>query len=456
MSYDWLLEPISDDAPCGPDLAEADDEAFVEYYYDAEGRLPERYFVPGMKSLSGEDGHDKVFDPKSVDHKAEKKQVDALLKRSRDVRLLSVGARFQCLAGRLADTAASVAGIADLLETFPVEVHPSASKSAVDRRSTLEELDNVVTFGTPLHYMPLTPDRAVNYRAYLVASRQSEPRSGEQAGDVNELTKALAHPGIRDDVTAAHQHLTTIATALGRIAASCKALETPFTVDFSRTLRTITDIQGFIRMGRSDLTLWSEDAPAGQPTPPEEVPAAVEASTSDEAPLQPTAVPQAPVAAGGTVQIDNHAAARAALEAAERYFAAHEPSSATLLLVTQSRLLIGRPLVEALETLLPEDAKRAIIDFGPETGFSLSMDRLRSLSSERAGGAASAASDQPVPEFTITSRADVARHVVGVEEFFRRKEPTSPIPVLLQRARSYLEKDFHALVAELIPVQNKT
>ena len=38
-----------------------------------------------------------------------------------------------------------------------------------------------------------------------------------------------------------------------------------------------------------------------------------------------------------------------------------------------------------------------------------------------------------------------------IEEFFRVREPASPIPILLFKARNMLSKDFHSLVRELIP-----
>ena len=42
MKFEWLTEPTEDAAPCGPDLEAQDDEAFIAYYYEAEGRTWER------------------------------------------------------------------------------------------------------------------------------------------------------------------------------------------------------------------------------------------------------------------------------------------------------------------------------------------------------------------------------------------------------------------------------
>ncbi len=40
--------------------------------------------------------------------------------------------------------------------------------------------------------------------------------------------------------------------------------------------------------------------------------------------------------------------------------------------------------------------------------------------------------------------------LAGVEEFYRRAEPSSPIPMLLGKARSYLNRDFTMILSDLI------
>lgn len=163
-----------------------------------------------------------------------------------------------------------------------------------------------------------------------------------------------------------------------------------------------------------------------------------------------------PVAqAGGAAEITSPAAVKVTLAAVERYLAQTEPSSATLLLVTQARLLVGKTLVEALETLLPGEAAKAVVDFGPTTGFALSMDKLKMLAAEArpAMGEESALSPPQPP--VLRERADVAAQLRAVESWYRRNEPASPIPLLLTRARTYLDKDFEAILSELLPSKAK-
>ena len=80
-------------------------------------------------------------------------------------------------------------------------------------------------------------------------------------------------------------------------------------------------------------------------------------------------------------EVSSHGQAGAILIEIERYFCIIEPSSPALILVHQARKLLGRPLVEALEALAPSrvDAARLIVDSG--SGFTLSIDRMRQLTS---------------------------------------------------------------------------
>ena len=101
---------------------------------------------------------------------------------------------------------------------------------------------------------------------------------------------------------------------------------------------------------------------------------------------------------------------------------------------------------------MPGEAGRAVIGFGRETGVSLPMERLRALSQAVEGGFDDPAAEPslpPPPE--PTDRAALAAILMGVEAFYLRVEPASPIPILLSRARGLMDKGFQAIVAELIP-----
>jgi type VI secretion system protein ImpA len=65
-------------------------------------------------------------------------------------------------------------------------------------------------------------------------------------------------------------------------------------------------------------------------------------------------------------------------------------------------------------------------------------------SSEAGGGGAVAIGG-------IRSRQDAERALDAVAAFFRTNEPSSPIPLLLERAKRLVAKDFLEVLAELAP-----
>ncbi|MFD1881855.1 ImpA family type VI secretion system protein [Paracoccus pacificus] len=461
MALEWLLEPVSGERPCGPDLEREDVPEFVDYYYEAESRLPERYFVPAVQGTDGEGSEEQVFDPRSVNLRQEWAEIEPLLRQSRDLRLLTLLARFQILAGRLGDFADTLDATAGLMQKWLVEVHPVITHSATDRRNALDELGNQTTVVMPLLHLPLTNAREVTLRRYLAAQNAVSRRATEQDADTGQLLSALRNGANDAEITRLHTDLNRVAGALDRIVRlSGQHPTNPFAPEVGDTVRAIADMQALIAQARPALRPWNRDdaevaanaaeraeQPAAQAGP---TPAQGEGSGIPAPAVQPSApAPSARVAA-----ITDRAQARVTLEECERWLVRHDPSSPVILLLTQARLLFGRPLTEALESLLPADAPRAVISFASETGFSLNMDRLRSLSQAALGGfdaETGAGSDRPPEPPTIAGHRDVAEHLRAIEDFYRRAEPASPIPILLARGREMMDKGFDMIVTELIP-----
>lgn len=439
MAIGWLTDPVSEDAPCGPDLLEADDEPFVSYYFEAESNLPERYFTPGARAANDPVQPGALFDPKSISHQKERDSILALLKRSRDLRLLSLMARQQALAQRLDGVTDAVTGIAALLETYPAQVHPTNS---ADRRSTLEELGATATMLAPLQYMPLAGAAEVSLRRMLVATGQADPRAGETGLTETGLLAQISAPAAGAAVERTAGFLDEIAAALVRIKSACMRGDRPFMLAIDPVTDAIAAMRQMISTARPDLAA----------APPAAAPDAVEEAQETEAEDAPAAAPAR--SAGPARQVTSAGEARAALRALELYFLRHEPSSAALLLVTQARLLVGKPLLEAIETLLPADAPNTRIDFGSDNGFSMPMDRLKVLAKELAALTPADPGPDPDPP-EIAERSEVGGWLAGVDHYFRTREPASPVPLLIARARAYLDKDFGALMAEILPSRGK-
>lgn len=449
---DWLLEPVSEEAPCGPDLEAAGADSFIDYYYEAEARLPERYFTPGMAGIEG--SIDRIFDPKSINLRAETQAITGLLRETRDLRLLSLLARFQILAGRAAEFSETLHVMAALMGKWPDQVHPTTATSVSDRRAALDELGSIKTVVMPLQYLPLAGQADATYRRYLVATGQLPARPDEEGVERGAIVSALAQPSNEKQVERIHGDLGRAATALSMIVQICGAAgASRFKPTVDETLQTLTGMQQLLREARPNLGLWLDQAPElPQDDTAEDDLSAMDAAVGAGLPSPAASAPVASVQAAGAIA--DRAGVRRAIEGAERFLARNEPSSPALLLVTQARLLIGRPLIEALETLLPADAGRAVIGFAPETGFAVAMERMKKLSENALGGFEElppAPDEPPLQPLVLESRAEVAAQLRAVEDFYAAKEPASPIPILLARARGLMDKGFQAIVAELLP-----
>lgn len=435
MRNDSLRLPVSDDAPSGPDLDDTGDAVYADYLMLAGSRLPERFF---NREGSGSD-REVPFDRARIDIDAETAAINELLARTRDVRLLVLEARFQALAGSFSGFASSLQDIAELTETFWDTFHPAVREDDDGRRqSAIEELENQVQVVLPLTYAPLVGSggAAVSYRSYMLASGKARPRGDEPVPTLDEVMEALASSRNTDQATAA-------ANAVRDARAALDTIRNTFTSkagygsapSFERLGKLLAEIAALLSEVRPDI------APAGDAG----VAAGTESSpTGEPAPSRPSV---------GAVQIATQHEAAAALLAAELYFHQHEPSAPALILIHQARMLFGKPLVAALEALLPTMAPSAVLRFDGSQRFDIGLDQMRVVTEDAAFNAELTEPETDTPEivFSAENRNDAASLMLGVEAFYRSVEPSSPIPMLLSKARSYLNKDFSAILNELLP-----
>jgi type VI secretion system protein ImpA len=68
-------------------------------------------------------------------------------------------------------------------------------------------------------------------------------------------------------------------------------------------------------------------------------------------------------------------------------------------------------------------------------------------------GEAPSSSTEPVRGKTgrIESRDEVLRALEAVIDYYRRREPTSPVPVAIERAKGWVNLDFLAVLADIVP-----
>ncbi|WP_176223032.1 type VI secretion system ImpA family N-terminal domain-containing protein [Aurantimonas sp. 22II-16-19i] len=435
-----LLAPLSPDEPCGPDLVAAGDPQVLTFRDRIEALLPASF--PGGR-LTREDGL--PFDVREIRLRDERAAIAALLARSRDLRLVLLEARLLLLAGDLPGLAGRIALAARLLDTHWESVHPQA---AADRRSEFEAFEPPVAGPIPLQFVPILRDRragAIRFRDVMIAAGEARGPESETTLDEATIRAALADPANRAAVAATRDALLAIEDAIEAVKAAFAAHGAAGAAPRMQAFRAMA--------GR--IAALIDEACGGPPDRRGQ-------EAAGPAPgAAASAGPPPGLAALATIPIGHHDEAAAALLAAGRYFASSEPSSPSLLLVHQARALIGRPLMEALAVLAPERLAEASLGIDGAPGLALDLARLQALS-DTAGGAADAGAGGRAPagaghgapatmRFEAKNREAAAALIASVEAYFRLAEPSSPVPLLLARARGLIGRDFAALLPQLFP-----
>jgi type VI secretion system protein ImpA len=407
-----LCVPLSETDPCGPDLDLAGDADYLNFFAQTEGLLPSSFF-------SAEDG--KPFDRASIDLPHQIEAIAPLWERSRDLRLLVIRARLTILNRDLAGFAVSIAAIAEWLDRFGDDVHPRPDDGDLGARVAALGSLELPTVVFPLQYVPLCEGRrigAVTYRSLMIASGEVKPRGGEQKHPSVTLTDAIADAPA-DVLAATRKHVTMLKTSLARI-------------------RNIFMLQ--------DVSLGLENLPAlvdriqalvdPQAAQREETVAGAEHDT-------------APAGDAPTSLAD----AQQALAAIADYYARSEPSSPTLPLVRQAHQLIGKSFFEVMSILVPTQMEKAAFQIGADLFFELPVSKLSKLLESESAPEASPSISRPAgpPQYRVESRLQAIALLDQVQRFFRHAEPSSPVPMLCDRARAFAERDFMSVLRDVLP-----
>ncbi len=431
MRYDWLLEPISETEPCGPDLDDVGDDQYLNYVLAVPGRIPEQYYNPR---------DNKPFDRNDLKTKEEVETIGALLKKTRDLRLLCIETRVQSFSGDLVAFADCLEAIAALTERFWADVHPRAYEGDFTaRQNMLDGLDDWKQIIQPLQHAPLVRDKRagpVLFRYIAIANGSTQKRDDEAVMSPSDVQRALAADENRAQSDISFDAARRSAVALAKLRNTfIENSGYDYVPGFKKLGPFFDEVIDLFRAARPELAniaVVAEEAPAG------------------EGDAGADAQPAAPVVQASGL-ITDHAAAGAALAAIETYFAAYEPSNPALILIHQARTLVGKPLIHALEVLLPEAAPRAMIKIQGDINVQLNMAQLKQLTAgvpELGKHANGAAAD--TRSFAASSRSEAMTLMAEVEHFYKAAEPSSPVPMLLARASGFTNRDFNAIVKDLM------
>ena len=103
------------------------------------------------------------------------------------------------------------------------------------------------------------------------------------------------------------------------------------------------------------------------------------------------------------------------------------------------------PSLERLSATLVR-LERAVLTYAPTAAGSEPVAQTATAPADAAGGGQVA-----MRVGTIQSREDAIRALDAVAEYFRRTEPSSPIPLFVERARRLVAKSFLEVLADLVP-----
>lgn len=422
LSLEALTTPLSEEEPCGPDLDLAGDADYMNFMAAGEGLLPATFY-------SEREG--KAFDRTQVDFAAQFATIGALSKRSRDLRLIALLAKFRILDKNLTGFVEAVEALALLLERCWDSVHPRGDEGDfVLRMVAVQSLDDMSPVILPLHYAPLFEHKrlgSISYRNYLVAAGEAMPREDEDKLDFSLVKRAFEEDidlavliERRDQFRSLSHALARIKSAFVEHVGLVESVAFPKLGPLVDAIRALLD--GYVKLR--------------DPSASEAAAAAAE---------QAEGVSPLPSVVG---DVANFADAAAALNAIAAYYTRFEPSNPALLLVRQAEQLIGKSFLDVIRVLVPGHVEEAAVQIGRTQVFSLPIERL----SEFASIENEVGFDENIARtFHVPTRDSALQLLAKVGAFYHQAEPSSPISFLVERARSITGRDFLGLLKDMLP-----
>ena len=421
--YAGLENQISADLPCGPDPDA--DPAIQNFLAVAEGQLPASY---------------RDFNKKAFDAKQTLSALRTYLDTSRDLRFLVLAAKYHILSDDLPGFVDALTTTNALLAAQWDHCHPTEMAGGAPLRAAfLTSLDDLPTVVLPLQSATLINDRrlgTLSMRSILLSEKKLLPRDGEAVVDPPSIKDAfLRFEPMQDliDLQAKFETILASLQNLRQLFIEKADYETaPQFEQLSELAQTIRTYIGGIVATRQP------EAAAVEPI--------------DDEHREEGAEPVASQRTGG-LDVASVKEASNALAAILVYYAGHEPSSPARLLIKQAHHLVGKSFIEVMKILAPGMVEKAKIQIGGNTPFALTFAQLSALAGDEGG---SAEGEAEARLYTVARRDEASALMRHVETFYRTVEPSSPIPMLIEKARTLVAKDFNALLAEISRKEEKS
>ena len=439
VDFENLTRPVSADDPCGADLDLTGDAGYMNFVAGAEGLLPKSYFG---KDQSGNE--DRPFDRASIDFEAQFNAAKPFLEQTRDLRLLGILAKLCILNRDLAGFVSCIRAMSALLTAHWDDVHPRSEDGDFGYRMVaLESIDASPTVIMPLQFLPLVEHKrlgSVNYRSYMIAKGELQPRHGEEPVAPAVIDRVLEEVELTALVERRQQflELKSALTQINKVWQE-KCGSAP-AVNLERLPQSVAQIFTML-----DASVAKRDPAASLAT----------ANDNSNAP-DGGALDASQGAAVASVRIVSSIQAAGALAAVARYFSRSEPSSPALLLVRQASSLLGKSFLEVMRMLVPAHVEKAAVNIGKEQSFDLPIDRLSAVASQAEEQPANKPEGDAAHEghFEVQSRSEALALLEQIGNYFRLAEPSSPIPFLTERARDLAQRDFLSVLNAILPANS--
>ncbi|RFB76353.1 type VI secretion system protein TssA [Methylovirgula sp. 4M-Z18] len=415
-AYAFVEDQVSAEQPCGPD-PEADPE-ILNFLTVAEGRLPASY---------------RDFNKKSFDAKPTLLSLRDYLGKSRDLRFLVLAAKFHMLSDDLPGFVDVLTATNALLSARWDDCHPTEAAGGAELKAAfLRSLDDLPTIVLPLQNATLINDKrlgALSMRSIMVGEKKLPARNGETVIEPSSIREAFLRFEPLD-------HLTSLKASFEAVVSSLDGIRELFidktdyetAPQFDQLLELVRSIRGYVG---DIIAIRQPSAAPIEPVDEESTKQSPETIASQPAPL---------------LTVVSVKEASNALGAILGYYAGSEPSSPARLLIKQAHQLVGKSFIEVMKILAPGPIEKAKIQIGGNPPFALTFAQLSALALDEGKRAEDEAEAR---SYSATTRAEATGLMRQVENFYRSVEPSSPIPMLIEKARNLAAKDFNELLLEV-------
>ena len=337
IDVDKLLEPISDDSPCGEDLEY--DPSFIEMNQAAEAKAEQQM-------------GDSVIEAQPANWKGVRKLAEELLGRTKDLRVgMALTQALTHMAGPLG-VRDGLALLVGLIEKHWDHVHPALDPDddndptmRVNVLITLVDMEGMIR---PLRMTPIVDSKAMgrfSLRDIMIARGELVASGGAEAPDMAVIDAAFMDASLDD--------LQANAEALAESAELAKKLENVLTEKVGSTQAPdLSDLPSVLGEVRDEMV--SQLSRRG---------VSAEGSGAGEGAAAGGAPAGAPAGAPGAAPIAGEVNTREdvirVLDKACLYYERHEPSSPVPLLLKRAKRLVSKDFMEILRDLAPDGVDQA-------------------------------------------------------------------------------------------------